>query len=225
MPKNQETPKAETNDEPTVEVRTGNEETPRNVADDLADPNVTTEDALPEGDVEDTTTVTTPGETDKERKADEHARLLAAEAAAPTGLTNDEIAAKAMPTVDKVRLTKIQQLFGLMNDLDLLEKVDNESAEPEKPVIEKSQTGDGDIAAVVRKAVEDATVELRTRLEQTDARLQEVLGNTPEGSAPALLSKSEADNETIEEFQREFDKLPQYEKLRYALMLAHEAKG
>jgi hypothetical protein len=52
------------------------------------------------------------------------------------------------------------------------------------------------------------------------------LGNTPEGSAPALLSKSEADNETIEEFQREFDKLPQYEKLRYALMLAHpEVKG
>jgi hypothetical protein len=209
MTKEKETPKASDNrDEPKETV------TP-NAADDLANPEVETKmDDEPK--VEDTTTATTPGEGDKEKKADEHARLLAEEAAAPTGMTNDEIAAKAQPTVDKVRVAKINQLFTLMQEFDLIDKVDTTS-QPETPVVGKSEPTGEDIGEVVRKAVEDATTDLRTKLTETETQLQAVLANTPEGSAPALLAKSEE----TEEFLREFNAMSPSERLRFALAATH----
>jgi len=211
MSKNQDAPKAPHADE-NEEGRSAEPVRPEGQGDSVPEDEPKTEEERAEK--VDTTTAQDSGVTGDEERADKHANLLRQEAEAPTGLTNEEIAAKAMPPVDRVKVAKIHQLFTLMQEFNLIE---DEPAPVEQPVVEKSLTGEGDIATVVRKAVEDATVELRTKLEQTESRLQEVLDNTPEGAAPELLQKSQVDE--IEEFRREFDQLPPYQKLRLALEL------
>jgi len=192
-----------------------------------------TDNNLPQGSPveEDTTTATSEGVEDKEKKADEHARTLAAEAQAPTGITNEEIAAKAQPiAIDPTQLVKLQQMTMLMNEFGLLAKVEQDvpatpaPATPAPATTEKSMPAD-DTASHIAKAIETATADLRAQLATTQAQLQQVLENTPEGSRPALLSKSEDEAEAVEEFRKEFSQLPPAERLLLSLAARHSNKG
>jgi hypothetical protein len=86
---------------------------------------------------------------------------------------------------------------------------------------EQPVENDDPVVIAVRKAVEDATADLRNELTSTQTRLRELLENTPEGTAPGAVSKSEMDEKERREFEEEFKKMSPQEQIRFALAVKH----